>query len=89
MNLSKTDDYFNKRFGYLVLFVFIIGVLGDLLIHAGTHLKFPFKNPWFAQGLVQYYKANGWILGAILGGLACVVAVVFGMLLLKLKEYNN
>jgi hypothetical protein len=85
----KTDEHFNESFGYLVLFVFIIGVLGDLIIHVGTGIKFPMKKPWFAQGLVPYYDANGWILGAIFGGLACVIAVVFGQLLLWAKESND
>lgn len=89
MSSSNINEYFNEKFGFLVLFVFIVGVLGDLAIHAGTHLKFPFNKNWFAQGLVPYYKANGWILGAILGGLACVFALVFGQLLLKTKEDNE
>ncbi len=92
------NDYFNERFGFLVLFVFIVGFLGDFLIHIGTHLKFPFKKPWFAQGLIPYYKSmkigksktmNSWILSGIAGGIACVISVVFGQLLFYWMESNH
>lgn len=95
------DTYFNERFVFLVLFVFIVGVLGDILIHIGTHLKFPFGRPWFAQGLIPYYKSmeigknklskvmSSYILSGIAGGIACVIAVVFGQLLLYAMESNE
>jgi hypothetical protein len=86
MNQTKMSDYFNESFGFLILFIFIVGFVSDLLINAGTRIKFPYRSPWFAQGLVPYYKSVGWFIGAILGGIACVVALVFAQLLLKLKE---
>jgi hypothetical protein len=89
MSQSKMNEYFNKCFGFLVLFVFVTGFISDLLINAGTRMKFPFGSPWFAQGLIPYYKSVGWIVGAILGGIACVFAAVIAQLLLKLKEDNE
>lgn len=86
----------DERFGLLVLFVFIVGFIGDVLIHIGTYVRFPFKKPWFAQGLIPYYrsmefgknklmkKISGYVLSGIAGGLACVVAVVFAKLILNL-----
>ncbi len=88
MNTTETKYYFDDRFGFLVLFVFISGFMGDIIIHIGTKIKFPFKKQWFAQGLVPYYKANGFLISGILGGLACVVALVFGQLILSIKENN-
>lgn len=94
-------DYFNERFGFLVLFVFIVGFLGDVFIHLGTYLKFPFKKPWFAQGLIPYYKSmeigknklskamSGYVLSGIAGGIACVIGVVIGQLLLYWMESNK
>lgn len=90
------STYFDDNFGLLVLFVFIVGFIGDVIIHIGTYVKFPFKKPWFAQGLIPYYrsmeigknklykKITGYILSGIAGGIACVIAVVFAQLILYL-----
>lgn len=86
MKNININNYFNEQFGYLILFVFISGIIGDLIIHVGTTLKSPFNSKWFAQSLVPYYKTNGWVMGAFYGGIACVISVVFGQLLLYVKD---
>ncbi len=92
--MTTINNYFDEKFGYLVLFVFISGIIGDMLIHLGTKIKFPFDKPWFAQGLKPYYKSmeinksifSSWILSGIAGGIACVIGLVFGQLLLYAME---
>lgn len=95
------NNYFDNKFGFLVLFVLIVGIIGDILIHFGTYISFPFKKPWFAQGLVPYYKSlelgqnkyvrllSSLLLSGLLGGIACVIGLVFGQLLLYAYESNN
>jgi len=82
------SDHFSEKFGILVGFVLLAGFIGDVLIHIGTHIKFPFKKQWFAQGLIPYYTSmeirgnniSGWILSGLAGGIACVIALIFGEL---------
>ena len=86
--MKQIDNYFNESFGFLVLFVFIAGFAGDSLIHAGTNGQIPFIGQ-FAQSLVPYYRTNGFIKSGIFGGLACVIALIFGQLLLFAKEKDE
>jgi hypothetical protein len=79
------SDYFNDNFGILLAFVFLAGFIGDILIHIGTGIKFPFGKPWFAQGLIPYYKSmviknnkfSGWVLSGLAGGVACIISLFF------------
>lgn len=97
--MSKNiDNYFNNTFGMLVLFVFVAGIVGDIVIHMGTKIRFPNKKPWFAQGLRPYYKSleygkgkliksfNSWLISGIFGGIACIVALVFGQLFMYVND---
>ncbi len=95
------DDYFNNRFGMLVLFVLLAGIIGDILIHFGTYIKFPCNKPWFAQGLKPYYKsvefgktpymrfASSLIISGLFGGIACIIGLIIGQLLLYAYETNQ
>jgi hypothetical protein len=96
--MPNINDYFNEQFGLLVLFVLISGIIGDIFIHAGTYLKFPFIKPWFAQGLIPYYKSmelgkhkylrfiSSLLLSGFAGGIACIIALIFGQLFLYAKD---
>jgi len=100
--MSKNiDNYFDEQFGFLILFTFIAGFIGDSLIHLGTIPKYLNGNAIIFNGLVPYYKSleigskyyskflSSWILSGIFGGLACVVGVLLGQLLLYSKEMNE
>lgn len=67
-------DNFN---GLRYLFVFIIGFLGDVVVHILAH-----KKIW-AVGLLPYYKTlnykfpgSTWLIGGFLGGIACLIALL-------------
>ncbi len=92
------NNYFDDKFGYLILFVMCAGIIGDIIIHFGTYISFPFKKPWFAQGLVPYYKSlefgtnkylrfmSSLMISGLLGGIACVIGLIFGQIFLYIKE---
>jgi hypothetical protein len=95
--MSAVSNNFNDRFGILLAFVLIGGFIGDILIHlAAVHLKFPYGKPWFAQGLKPYFesleyrksKLIGYFLSGLLGGLACVVALIIGQLFLLAYDFT-
>ena len=97
--MSKTmNDYFNEKFGILVVFVLLAGFIGDVAIHiAAMYLRFPCGKLWFAQGLIPYFKSmefgNGKLFGyfssGLAGGIACVIGLVFGQLFLYAHESLN
>lgn len=89
--MNVETDFKTGRIGYLILFVFLSGMIGDILIH--TLVKYPRLD-----GLKYYYKKleygstekmklfSSWIISAIFGGLACVVGLLLGELFLYAKE---
>ena len=90
---SVQGDFDTGRVGFLVLYTFIAGGLGDILIH---FLLNYFKS--FPQGLKTYYDKleygkskisrilTSYIFSAVLGGIACVIGLLLGLLFLYAQE---
>jgi hypothetical protein len=85
MNNNKLSPEWN---GFQYLFVFIVGFVGDLIIHLLASKKI------LAMSLLPYYKSlsistpfpkwfNIWIFGGILGGIACIIALLGSDIILQ------
>jgi hypothetical protein len=87
------NDFKSSKLGYEILFIFIAGIIWDILTHIVVN------NTKFVQGLAPYYKSlesiqrfpkiSSYFNGAIYGGLACVVALFTMKLFMYALEKTN
>lgn len=83
---SNAIDIFN---GYRYLFVFIVGFIGDIIIHGLSHYNI------LARSLIYYYNSLSQVwyksifLGGFLGGLACLFALVVADIILFIWEQKK
>ncbi len=73
--MTVKQEFESGKIGWEVLFIFIAGALGDMVVHL---LNF--------KSLNYYYKQFGWLLGAFWGGIACVIALLIAKLFMFIKE---
>jgi hypothetical protein len=106
--MTIVQEFQTGTVGWEFLFIFISGVIGDMIVHLLGDITKGTKYA-FAQGLLKYYESLGekllifntskWnsynkkilgiIQGAIWGGIACVIALLFTKLFLFAKEENE
>jgi hypothetical protein len=99
--MSVEEDFKGTKIGFEILFIFIAGFIGDIIIHMLVDATKKFKVYRVASGLSPYYKSieygssaftrniSGYFNGAVYGGFACVIALLILKLFLFLLEETN
>ncbi len=92
--------YSNDKIMYEILFIFVAGCVGDMIIHVLQKMTKNTRFP-FAQSLEPYYKSleigttklykvlSSYIIGAFWGGIACVFALLLMKLFIFAMESTN
>ena len=93
--MTVKEDFETGQVGWEILFIMIAGMIGDMFIHLFAGRTIPVIDIPFSEGLVNYYEnlkignyplSMSIVLGALFGGIACVVALLLAKLFLYSKE---
>jgi hypothetical protein len=99
--MSVETDFKGTKIGFEILFIFIAGCSGDIILHLLIDATKNFKSYKIAEGLIPYYKSiehgssnfakkfSSYFNGAVYGGFACVIALMLLKLFLFLLEETN
>ena len=99
--MSVEADFKGTKIGFEILFIFIAGCSGDIILHLLVDATKKFKSYKIAEGLIPYYKSLecgtsnfvkkfcSYFSGAVYGGVACVIALLLLKLFLFLLEETN
>ncbi len=99
--MSVETDFKGTKIGFEILFIFIAGCAGDIILHLLIDATKNFKRYKIAEGLIPYYasleygsnklvkKISSYFSGAVYGGFACVIALLLLKLFLFLLEETN
>ncbi len=99
--MSVESDFKGTKIGFEILFIFIAGFSGDIILHLLVDATKNFKSYKIAEGLIPYYKSleygssnfvkifSSYFSGAVYGGFACVIALLLLKLFLFLLEETN
>ncbi len=99
--MSVEEDFKGTKIGFEILFIFIAGCIGDIILHLLIDATKNFKKYRIAESLIPYYKSleygstnfikkfSSYFSGAVYGGFACVIGLLLMKLFLFLYEETS